>query len=389
MAFEHYVRSGGKRLRCGYTTGTCAALAAAGCARYLMCGEWPDTVSLRTPRGWTVEVPLEGCRTEGKTARCGVRKDGGDDVDRTHGALIEAAVTLTERPGVIIDGGPGVGRVTQPGLDQPVGAAAINRVPREMMTRAVEDIFSLFGYEGGARVLISVPEGAAIAKDTFNPHLGIEGGISILGTSGIVEPMSVQAVIDTISLEIRQVAAQGAKRLILTPGNYGLTFLREQGLDRLEIPVVKCSNFLGDALDQAALEGFEQILLVGHIGKLVKLAGGIFNTHSRTADCRAELFTAHAALCGGSLTLCQTLMECPTADACLAELEKAGLREDVLSSLLERIQNHLTRRTGASCAAGVVLFSNQHGYLGKTKPAEEILRLWDVKAGQKIPERNN
>ena len=377
MPFEHYIQSGGRRLRCGYTTGTCAALAAVGCARFLLGGNWPGTVSLRTPRGWTVEVPLEGCRIKGETAMCGVRKDGGDDVDRTHGILIEAAVTLTEKPGITIDGGPGVGRVTKPGLDQPVGSAAINRVPREMITRAVEEVFSLSGYEGGAQVVISVPDGGSIANETFNPRLGIEGGISILGTSGIVEPMSIQAVIDTVALEIRQAAAQGRKRLILTPGNYGLAYLREKGIDRLGIPVVKCSNFIGDAMDQAVLEGYHQILLVGHIGKLVKLAGGIFNTHSRSADCRIELFTAHAALCGGDRDLCRRLMACSAADACLEELSRAGLKAMVLNSLLERIQTHLSKRTGEKCAAGAVLFSNQYGYLGETKLAREILSVWN------------
>lgn len=378
MPFERYIQSGGKRLRCGFTTGTCAALAAAGCARFLMSGEWAESVSLCTPKGWKVEVPLEGCRAEGKTAFCGVRKDGGDDMDRTHGALIEAEVTLTEKPGITIDGGPGVGRVTKPGLNQPVGAAAINSVPREMIARAVEEVFSLFAYEGGAQVMISVPDGDSITKDTFNPHLGIVGGISILGTSGIVEPMSIRAVIDTIALEIRQAAAQGAKRLILTPGNYGLSFLRELGLDQFGIPVVKCSNFIGEALDQATLEGFQQILLVGHIGKLVKLAGGIFNTHSRTADCRAELFTAHAALCGGDTALCQRLMACPTADACLEELDRAGLRERVLTGLLDRIQTCLARRTGEHCIAGVILFSNEYGPLGETKQAKEMAEEWNT-----------
>ena len=375
MAFEHYIQTGGRRLRCGYTTGTCAALAAAGCARYLMTGAWPETVSLRTPKGLTVQVSLETCREEGYAAICAVRKDGGDDADRTHGALIEAAVTLTDACGVTIDGGPGVGRVTRPGLDQPVGAAAINRVPRAMIVRAVEDIFSDYGYEGGAAVVISVPEGENIARQTFNPRLGIEGGISILGTSGIVEPMSARAIVDTIALELRQAAAEGNRRLILTPGNYGLDYLKSTGLDRLA-PVVKCANFIGDALDEAVLDGFSEVLLAGHIGKLVKLAGGIFNTHSRTADCRAELFCAHAALSGADPELCRTLMDCSTADACLTCLEQAGLREAVLRSLLESIQRHLSRRAGETCTVGAVVFSNEYGSLGETGRAGEILKKW-------------
>lgn len=377
MAFEHYISAGGKRLRCGYTTGTCAALAAAGAARYLTEGTWPETVSLRTPKGWRVEVPLEACRAEPGRAICAVRKDGGDDVDRTHGARIEAAVALIESPGIAIQGGPGVGRVTKPGLDQPVGEAAINRVPRQMIARAVEEVLSAAGYEGGASVVISVPEGEVIARQTFNPRLGIEGGISILGTSGIVEPMSAQAVVDTIALELRQAAAQGEKRLILTPGNYGLDYLRRQGMDQWEIPVVKCSNFIGEALDEAVLDGFSEILLVGHVGKLVKLAGGIFNTHSRTADCRAELFCAHAALAGGDKTLCRALMDCSTTDACLARLDEAGLRDPVMAGLLGAMQEHLSRRAGETCAVGAVLFSNEYGLLGETSEAKEIMERWN------------
>ena len=376
MAFEHYISAGGKRLRCGYTTGTCAALAAAGAARYLTEGTWPETVSLRTPKGWRVEVPLEACRAEPGRAICAVRKDGGDDVDRTHGARIEAAVALTESPGITIQGGPGVGRVTKPGLDQPVGEAAINRVPRQMIARAVEEVLSAAGYEGGASVVISVPEGEVIARQTFNPRLGIEGGISILGTSGIVEPMSAQAVVDTIALELRQAAAQGEKRLILTPGNYGLDYLRRQGMDQWEIPMVKCSNFIGEALDEAVLDGFSEILLVGHVGKLVKLAGGIFNTHSRTADCRAELFCAHAALAGGDKTLCRALMDCSTTDACLARLDEAGLRDPVMAGLLGAMREHLSRRAGETCAVGAVLFSNEYGLLGETPEAKEIMERW-------------
>ncbi len=377
MAFEHYISAGGKRLRCGYTTGTCAALAAAGAARYLTEGTWPETVSLRTPKGWRVEVPLEACRAEPGRAICAVRKDGGDDVDRTHGARIEAAVALTESPGITIQGGPGVGRVTKPGLDQPVGEAAINRVPRQMIARAVEEVLSAAGYEGGASVVISVPEGEVIARQTFNPRLGIEGGISILGTSGIVEPMSAQAVVDTIALELRQAAAQGEKRLILTPGNYGLDYLRRQGMDQWEIPMVKCSNFIGEALDEAVLDGFSEILLVGHVGKLVKLAGGIFNTHSRMADCRAELFCAHAALAGGDKTLCRALMDCSTTDACLARLDEAGLRDPVMAGLLGAMREHLSRRAGETCAVGAVLFSSEYGLLGETPEAKEIMERWN------------
>ena len=294
--FEHYVLSGGRRLRCGYTTGTCAALAAAGAVRLLLTGAPPASVSLETPRGITVEVPLESCSLERGRASCAVRKDGGDDIDATAGLLVFAHAERQDAPGTVIEGGEGVGRVTKPGLDQPVGAAAINRVPRQMIREAAAAVCGELGYGGGLRITVSVPGGREAAKRTFNPELGIEGGISILGTSGIVEPMSLRALADTVSLEIRQAAALGSRHIILTPGNFGLDFLSAQGLDRLGVPVVKCSNFIGDALDACAGSGFETVLLAGHIGKLGKLSGGIMNTHSRFADCRTELFCAHAEI---------------------------------------------------------------------------------------------
>ena len=375
MAFEHYIRSGQKKLRCGYTTGTCAALAAAGAARLLLTGTAPESVRLLTPRGLVVEVALEECRLVGGAARAAVVKDGGDDIDVTSGHRIAAQVEKIAS-GIEIEGGEGVGRVTKPGLEQPVGAAAINRVPRQMIAAALEEACAESGYAGGLRAVISVPDGAAIATKTFNPMLGIEGGISILGTSGIVEPMSERAIVDTIALEIRQAAANGARRLLLTPGNYGMDFLRRSGVDTQGIPCVKYSNFIGDAIDIAVTEGFESALVVGHIGKLVKLAGGIMNTHSRVADCRSELFCAHAALCGADRALCRALMDAVTTDECIALLDGALLREAVLQSLLEAVQRHLDRRAAGAIRLGAVTFSNEYGLLGSTEGAKELLRQW-------------
>jgi len=375
MAFMYYIQSGGRRLRCGCTTGTCAALAAAGAARLLLTGQIPSVLRLTTPKGLPVEVGPDLCRMEGEAALCAVRKDGGDDIDVTSGLLIFARAERSEAPGVTVDGGEGVGRVTRPGLDQPVGAAAINRVPRRMIAEAVRAVCGAAGYDGGIRVTVSVPGGAEAAKKTFNPQLGVEGGISILGTSGIVEPMSSRALVDTVALELRQAAALGAKGVILTPGNYGADFIRAQGLDRLGAPVVKCSNFIGDALDGA--QGFEAVLLVGHVGKLVKLAGGIMNTHSRWAGCRGELFCAHAALAGADRETCAALMEAATADACIAVLDRAGLRQAVLDRLLAAIQDHLDRRAAGAFQTGAVLFSNEYGPLGRTAGAAEIIKRWE------------
>ena len=187
--FEHYVRSGQKLLRCGYTTGTCAALAAAGAARLLLTGIAPETVALRTPKGIVVEVAPLFCRTSTNGAECAIEKDGGDDVDVTTGLPVTATVTLLPgTPEVRITGGAGVGRVTKPGLDQPVGQAAINHVPRQMITEALRREAEAACYPGGFAVTISIPGGEEVARRTFNPHIGVEGGLSVLGTSGIVEP---------------------------------------------------------------------------------------------------------------------------------------------------------------------------------------------------------
>lgn len=375
MAFDHSIRSGQRLLRCGYTTGTCAALAAQGATKLLLTGQAPRSLTLRTPKGWDVTVRPDTCRMQGKSAVCSVIKDAGDDADVTDGLAVLATVTKTSVPGVRIDGGAGVGRVTKPGLDQPVGAAAINHVPRQMIAQQVQAVCRETGYTGGISVVISVEGGEAAARRTFNAQLGVEGGLSILGTSGIVEPMSEQAIVDTIALEIRQHAAT-SQRLILTPGNYGTDFLHAQGWDAKGVPVVKYSNFLGEALDCAAVEGIRELLLVGHIGKLVKVAGGIMNTHSRYADCRTELFCAHAALCGAGTEVCRSLMAAATADACLEILEKANYKEAVLQSLLGAVQRHLVHRLGENCRVGAVLFSNQFGLLGMTQPAKEILEQW-------------
>ena len=382
--FEYYVRSGQKLLRCGYTTGTCAALGAAGAARLLLTGHAPESVALRTPKGIVVEVAPLFCRPTASGAECAIEKDGGDDVDVTTGLPVIATVELVpDSTAVQIFGGKGVGRVTKPGLDQPVGEAAINHVPRQMIADALHKEAEAACYTGGFAVTISIQGGEEVARRTFNPHIGVEGGLSVLGTSGIVEPMSQQAILDTIQLEMNQASLRAgtSRRLILAPGNYGLDYLHETYPEFAVIPVVKTSNFIGDTLDMAASAGFQEVLLVGHVGKLVKLAGGIMNTHSHTADCRTELFCTHAALCGASRDTCAALYAAATTDACLEILDKANLRAPVLESLLAAIQLHLDRRAAEAFRVGAVLFSNQHGPLGATQTAKELMNQWNGKPG--------
>ena len=376
MAFEHYVRSGQKNLRCGYTTGTCAALAASAAAKALLTGTVPETARLMTAKGIEVDVEIVSGIIEGNTARCSVLKDAGDDSDVTNGAEIVSSVERRDEPGILSDGGEGVGRVTMPGLDQPVGNAAINSKPRLYIKEAVQRVLDAFGYEGGAKVTVSVPEGRAIAKKTFNEGVGVVGGISILGTSGIVEPMSEKALVDSIEICVDQAAAS-SKRIIFTPGNYGETYIEKNNIKRFGVPIVKCSNFVGDVIDMAVLKGFSSVLLIGHLGKFVKLAAGIMNTHSRYADGRDELFCANAAVCGASRELCVELMNAATSDACLEILDKEGLRQQVLDRIILKIQEHLDKRVKGALEIGAVVFSNVYGTLGATDTAVKIMEEWD------------
>lgn len=371
---EVYIPVGNKRLRCGYTTGTCAAAAAAGAVHRLLTGGELAAVRVDTPAGITVEAELLEQTAGTNWASCAVRKDGGDDPDVTHGALIFARAEKTHTPGITIDGGTGVGRVTRPGLDQPVGQAAINSTPRRMIRQQAEGEMAKAGYTGGLSITISVPQGAALAERTFNPRLGIEGGISILGTSGIVRPMSEAALIDSLYLEQDMAKAAGVTDLLVTPGNYGDAFAEGTlGLDLTHR--CTCSNYLGHAIDHAAGLGFQSFLLVGHLGKLIKVAAGSMNTHSKVADGRRETLTAHAALAGGSPDLLQALFASPTTDAGVALLKEAGLLEPVMASIAQALEEVLRHRAGPDLAIEAVFFSNQYGLLGKTTGAAKLLAL--------------
>ncbi|MBQ8970811.1 MAG: cobalt-precorrin-5B (C(1))-methyltransferase [Lachnospiraceae bacterium] len=440
---ELYVLEDGKRLRCGYTTGTTAALAAQAAVRVLlqleMSGGSLDhfaacktgregskagqesraegyyiPCAVMTPKGVLVEADALVCET-GKDpdyAVCAVKKDGGDDQDVTNGLTIYARAEWIEKNNIVIECGEGIGTVTKPGLPVPVGEKALNPVPRRMIEDTVREILSGYraatgeeyasSYFSGLKITLTIPEGEKAARSTFNERLGIVGGISIIGTSGIVEPMSKKAFADAVCLEIRQQAELGRKKLILTPGNYGEDFIRklesvginddgeedlgtvaiteaareitgitaqpesesrnekkqdpagttdqsiisESVLDLRDYSLVVCSNFIGEALDEAIADGFTDVLLIGHAGKLVKLAGGIMNTHSRMADCRMELICAHAAIQGAGAELCKRIMETSTTEAAFSLIreESEELLQRVLNSLLSAIQFHLKER---------------------------------------------
>ena len=371
---EEYQFSQGKNLRCGYTTGSCATAAAKAAATMLLTGERVAAVRIDTPKGVVLELePLEVELAE-QYVSCAIRKDSGDDPDDTNGVLVFAKVEKVAEPGVHIEGGVGVGRVTKPGLACAVGGPAINPTPRRMITAEVGSVMEQAGYREGLLVTISIPEGVEIAKKTFNPRLGIIGGLSVLGTSGIVEPMSEKALIETMYVEMRAQKARGNKHLLVFFGNYGEDFTRDVMQLDLE-GAVTCSNFVGELLDYAVFLGFETLLLIGHSGKLVKLAQGVMNTHSKYADCRTELFALEAMFHGASIEVGQEIYHCLTTDEVTKILKREQIFEPVMDKVTERIDFYMQHRVHGKIKTAAFMFSNVYGILGKTKAADELIQL--------------
>ena len=369
---DQYVYKNNKKMRMGYTTGSCAAAASKAAAWMLLHGQILPEVELMTPKGIGLHLEVLDPKLSKGEVSCAIRKDAGDDPDVTDGLLIYATVSKTEKPGITLDGGEGVGRVTRVGLEQAVGDAAINKVPRQMIREGVEEICRGAGYTGGLSVIISIPGGEELARKTFNPRLGIVGGISVLGTSGIVEPMSEEALIQTIRVDIKMQLSGGRSYLVLVPGNYGLDFLEDYEPEVLKRSV-KYSNFLGEAIDAAVEFGAKGILLVGHIGKLVKLAGGIMNTHSRNADARMDILTAHAAVLGADQETAIQLMDCITTDEALDILKEKGLLEPVMRRLMERMEFYVDHRSGKSLERGILTFSLEQGVLGESSDVRRLI----------------
>ena len=391
---DSYIYKNQKKLRWGYTTGTCAAAASLAAAVMLLGRNRTGQVSVETPKGIRLDLEVEDISMERRSVSCGVRKDAGDDPDVTDGLVVYSRVSFDWEENAADDvenhaggyyeykndeiclrltGVVGVGRVTKEGLSCEVGKAAINPVPRQMIFRQVEDICARYRYRGMLWIEISVPGALEVSGRTFNSKLGILGGISILGTSGMVEPMSETALLETIRLELRQKVLAGHSRLVVTPGNYGEAFLR----DHLKIGLgqaVKCSNFIGNTIDMAVEEGAEGILLVGHGGKLIKLAAGIMNTHSSVADGRMEVLAAYGAACGADAYLVSRLLKAITVDEGLRLLEtREGLRNQVMDLVMERVDEHLKRRAAGRLEIEAVVFTNERGILGITRGAARLL----------------
>ena len=369
---EQYQIVQGKKLKCGYTTGSCATAAAKAAAMMLFTDEDVEQVRIMTPKGVPLNLEVEAIVRSMHSVSCAVRKDAGDDYDDTNGILIFAEVEKTAAMEIEIGGGEGVGRVTQAGLACKQGGPAINPTPQRMIREELLKISQQYAYLGGFKVTISAPQGAEIAKKTFNPRLGIVGGISVLGTSGIVEPMSEKALIATIYTEMDVQAARGVQDLLVFFGNYGEDYARD--VLRLDLRKhVTCSNFVGEALDYATYKGFKSVLLIGHAGKLVKVAQGVMNTHSKYADCRTEALALAALQAGADRDTTLQIAAALTTDAAIKIIKEANLFEVVMRQVMAQIDKYLQLRTHARLQTGAVMFSNAYGLLGMTESAQSLI----------------
>ena len=368
-----------KLLRCGYTTGTCAAAASKAAVAMLFKQESMDSVAITTPNQTDLIIDVLNPQFKDNVASCSIEKDSGDDPDITNGILVSSKVTLLpDSSEIIIEGGKGVGKVTKGGLDQPVGMSAINSVPRKMIKDSLNELAMQYNYKGGFHVLISVPKGEEIAKKTFNPELGIVGGISILGTTGIVEPMSAKALADSIKVEISVIAAESNESILIFLGNFGKKFTEEE-LNLSTKPGIMCSNFIDVALDSSVEFGFKNILIVGHIGKLVKLGIGMFNTHSHNGDGRIETLLSCALEAGADIEILNEIQKCVTTNAVLDILYENDLLTKTMGVLNGRIGHNIDRRIPEDINVGFICFANTGEYSGvlfESENADGLKSLW-------------
>lgn len=372
---EEYVYIDGKKYRRGYTTGSCATGAAKAASYMLLTKKVIKTINIDTPKGIPLTLKLENIEIKENYAQCSVKKDGGDDIDATHNLDIYARVEFIDSNEILITGGTGVGVITKKGLGVGVGEAAINKTPRIMINNEVRKVI---GEDKGVKVTIFVPDGDAIAQKTFNPRLGIIGGISIIGTTGIVEPMSDEGWKKSLSIELEMKKAQGLDKVILVPGNHGEMFIKEKlGIDMKY--VVRTSNFIGYMLKEAQRIGFKQILMAGHLGKYVKIAGGIFNTHSKVADARNEILIANLALMNAPFELIKSTNECLTTEEFIDVLETDEYREykeiyNILSQKCkERIDTHINDE---EINVEVMIFSMDKELIGQSKKAGDLKEVF-------------
>lgn len=397
---EEFVYIDGKKYRRGYTTGSCATAVSKAAVYMLLTNERIDTVNIDTPKGIYLSIPVVSSEIKKNEdtgeiySICSVEKDGGDDIDATNGIEIFAKATWVyeeeidkseknfsfEGDGFCVFSGDGVGIITKKGLSIEPGRPAINPVPQKMIAKEVESVLkaseeSILKNNSNERkriikITIFIPKGEEVANKTFNPRLGIVGGISIIGTSGIVEPMSDEGWKKSLSIELNMKKELGMDKIILVPGNHGESFISDRIGENSS--VVRTSNFLGYMLMEAKRMGFKKILLAGHIGKFIKLSAGIFNTHSKVADARNEILIANLALMGASTELVRKIDSCLTTEEATDIVYENGFGE-VFDIICEKCKKRAEMHVDNEIEIEVFIFKMDKTVLGKSKNAEEML----------------
>ena len=341
----------------------------------LFIGNIPDEVEIDTPAGVKLNLKIHDKQLSSELATCAVQKDAGDDPDVTNGCFVHARVERNATQTIEIDGGNGVGRVTKPGLQIPVGQAAINPVPRRMIEDAVRGII---GKDAGAKVIITVPTGRALGEKTFNPKLGIVGGISIIGTTGIVRPMSEDAFQTSLLCGLDIARGCGYETVALVPGSLGERSLL--GLANVaKEQVVQISNFVGFMLKAACERGFKKIILAGHPGKLAKLLRGDFHTHSSVSrpanDILIETVSQYIGYPSDEIT--GKLKESPTVEGIVELLRDSGcllVMNNVAEEIEVKVRDFLNdKRPFIPGAVGIILFDMKGAVIGISNNAQTWL----------------
>ncbi len=380
---KEYVYIDGKKYKRGYTTGSCATAASKAATYMLLTKMKIETINIDTPKGIPLTLDVQNISLNNDYVECSIKKDGGDDIDATHTMDIYAKAEIIDRENdedIIVCGGYGIGVVTKKGLSVEVGKAAINPTPMKMINYEVrkvigDDISSTLGEDKSLKITISAPKGEEIAKKTFNPRLGIIGGISIIGTTGIVEPMSDEGWKKSLSIELKMKKEQGLDKIILVPGNHGEQFIREKlNLDMKYL--VRTSNFIGYMLKEAQRMGYKKILMAGHIGKFIKLSAGIFNTHSKVADARSEILISNLALMKAPYELLEKINECLTAEEAVEVINENNYTEfydKVSNKCRYKVKQYLG---DDDTEVEVIMFSMDKTLLGKSDNTDSLVEVF-------------
>ncbi|VIF97391.1 cobalt-precorrin-6A synthase [Clostridioides difficile] len=406
---EEYVYIDGKKYRRGYTTGSCATGASKAAVYMLITKNRINTINIDTPKGIPLSLKVDNINISDTFVECSIKKDGGDDIDATHTMDIYARaeivskndknkeyLTLNDIDGlsnnsesqselykfIRVYGGIGIGVVTKKGLSVDVGKPAINPTPLKMINHEIRNLIgdnfeSILGNNKVLKITIFAPQGEAVAKKTFNPRLGIVGGISIIGTTGIVEPMSDEGWKKSLSIELQMKKEQGLDKIILVPGNHGEQFIREKL--NLDIKyVVRTSNFIGYMIKEAQRIGYKKILMAGHIGKFIKISAGIFNTHSKVADARSEILVANLALMGATYEFLNKINQCLTTEEAVELINNSEYRQvyNILSNKCrERVKQYLNEDSD-DIDVEVIIFSMDKSLLGKSDNTDDLVEVF-------------